>query len=393
MTIYTITIYIAGIGTDLQDGGKSKTGHMWYSLSGETGSYGFAPLPGKGPLPFEGKVHENDTTNYLNPAYSRTYQLTEQEHSKLKEFGEKPFANGFDKSYWAGSNSCVDFVWKALDHAGLNTGKHQGSLLPLANRDDLDRFMKLPIGEQQLNKFLNNLFPLTGEFEQQDVMCTKLQSQFKTALTVAIDPLVLDLDGDGVETTTLSKTSIGGVNFNLDAKGLAEKTGWVGQDDGLLVRDLDGDGQITSGRELFGNHTLLQSGKAAAHGFEALKELDGNADGVVDAKDSAFAALRVWKDADSDGVTDAGELLTLDEAGVKSLKVGYTNANTIDAQGNAHRQLGSFETTAGATRAMNDVWFGVDTARSLDQDVVAVNANIAALPELAVNDAHWRQAA
>jgi hypothetical protein len=226
-----------------------------------------------------------------------------------------------------------------------------------------------------------------------EALITALQSQFQNALTVAIDPLVLDLDGDGVETTTLSKTSIGGVNFNLDAKGLAEKTGWVGKDDGLLVRDLDGDGQITSGRELFGNHTLLQSGKAAAHGFEALKELDGNADGVVDAKDSAFAALRVWKDADSDGVTDAGELLTLDEAGVKSLKVSYTNANTIDAQGNAHRQLGSFETTAGATRAMNDVWFGVDTARSLDQDVVAVNANIAALPELAVNDAHWRQAA
>lgn len=95
----------------------------------------------------------------------------------------------------------------------------------------------------------------------------KKDLQERVPETVAIDPLVLDLDGDGVETTTLSKTTIGGVNFNLDAKGLAEKTGWVGKDDGLLVRDLDGDGLITSGRELFGNHALLQSGKAAANGI------------------------------------------------------------------------------------------------------------------------------
>ncbi len=268
MSNYSITIYIAGPGTAIQGGGTSHAGHMWYDLSGETRSYGFAPKEqGTGLIvPVEGAPQINDSAKYINPAYSRTYQLTEQEHSKLKEFGERPFSNGFENSYWVPTNNCIDFVWKALQFAGLNPGGHEGGLMPMHNRDDLQRFMSLPVGEQQqLNKFLNNLFPLTGEFEQQDAMCTKLQSQFKTALTVAIDPLVLDLDGDGVETTTLSKTTIGGVNFNLDAKGLAEKTGWVGKDDGLLVRDLDGDGQITSGRELFGNHALLQSGKAAAN--------------------------------------------------------------------------------------------------------------------------------
>ena len=124
-------------------------------------------------------------------------------------------------------------------------------------------------------------------------------------------PLVLDLNGDGVQTTRLSNSFTQGVHFNLDATGLAENTAWVDAQDGLLVRDLDADGQISSGRELFGNHTLLHNGAQAANGFEALAELDDNADGVVDANDALFASLKVWKDANSNGVTDAGELLTL----------------------------------------------------------------------------------
>jgi hypothetical protein len=221
-----------------------------------------------------------------------------------------------------------------------------------------------------------------------DALITELQNLFDQAQTT-VSPIVLDLDGDGVETTALSKSMTGGTHFNLDAKGLAENTGWVGKDDGLLVRDLDGDSQITSGRELFGNHTLLtqgtHAGQEAANGFEALQELDSNADGVVDAKDAAFATLRIWKDANGNGLTDAGELLTLVQAGVRSLRVTYTdnpNANA-DAQGNQHRQLGGFTKLDGSTQQMDDVWFAVDTARSQESDLVTVSNTIAALPDFA----------
>ncbi len=92
-------------------------------------------------------------------------------------------------------------------------------------------------------------------------------------------PLVLDLSGNGVDTTKLSQSISSGTHFNLDANGLAENTGWAGKDDGILVRDLDSDGKITSGRELFGNHTLLSkgpnAGKEAANGFDALVDLAG----------------------------------------------------------------------------------------------------------------------
>lgn len=173
-----------------------------------------------------------------------------------------------------------------------------------------------------------------------DAFITQLQNLFQTAFT--IDPLILDLNGDGVQTTRLSKSTTTGVHFNLDAKGFAENTAWVDAHDGLLVRDLNGDGKITSGRELFGNYTQLKNGSRAANGFEALKEIDNNNDGVVDSNDVAFNTLKVWKDINTDGITDTDELLTLNQAGVKSLKVAYTQSTAKDTQGNAHAQLGSF---------------------------------------------------
>ena len=218
------------------------------------------------------------------------------------------------------------------------------------------------------------------------------QKGFGAAETTT-SPIILDLDGNGVQTIRLNKGDKGdptgpSIFFNLDAKGLSENTGWVDARDGLLVRDLNGDGQITSGRELFGNHTLLtqgpKAGQTAAHGFEALAELDTNGDGMVNSQDGGFASLRVWKDANGNGLTDAGELLTLAQAGVASLNVAFTNSEALpDAQGNTHKELGQYTSTSGATHSMSDVWFAVDSMRTRDTDPITVSAAIAALPNLA----------
>jgi hypothetical protein len=142
-----------------------------------------------------------------------------------------------------------------------------------------DRASMSEANRRAIDDVMRAIFPITG-----GVIFPTTNTATTSALNWVAprrDPLVLDLDGDGVETTALVKGAYAGVHFNLDAKGLAEQTGWVGKDDGLLVRDMDGDGKITSGRELFGNHTLLKNGKEAANGFEALKELDSNNDGVT----------------------------------------------------------------------------------------------------------------
>ncbi|WP_317616843.1 calcium-binding protein, partial [Nostoc sp. PA-18-2419] len=219
-------------------------------------------------------------------------------------------------------------------------------------------------------------------------LITNLLSSFNTA-EVTRSPLILDLDGDGVETIGTSA----GIHFDHDGNKFAETTGWVGKDDGLLVWDKNGNGSIDNGSELFGNSTTLGAGGKASNGFNALADLDSNHDSKVDAADAAFAQLRVWKDGNSDGFVQAGELLSLTDAGVKSLNTAYTEpgvvdangdvpASVIDANGNQHRQVGSYTRLNGTTAKMEDVWFKADTARTVDQNLIAVSATIAALPEV-----------
>jgi hypothetical protein len=194
-----------------------------------------------------------------------------------------------------------------------------------------------------------------------------------------ISPIALDLNGDGIQTTGVED----GAYFDHDKNGFAEQTGWVSPEDGLLVRDLDGNGQIDSGRELFGNQTSLANGYTAANGYQALAELDSNHDGQIDAADSAYVTLQIWQDSNGDGYSSANELHTLAEVGVQSVSTAYTADTLTDVQGNAHRQAGTYTTTIGETRAAEDIWFQVDNTYTLATEWLDVPADIAALPDLA----------
>jgi Ca2+-binding RTX toxin-like protein len=196
---------------------------------------------------------------------------------------------------------------------------------------------------------------------------------------IRVDPMALDLDGDGVETRNVGL----GAHFDHDTNGFAEQTGWLGRDDGFLVRDLNGNGEIDNGGELFGNNTLLANGSYAADGFLALAELDSNHDGKVSSADATFSQLRIWKDLDSDGVTDAGELLTLSAAGVASINTAYMNSLSVDSEGNQHLQRGTYTTTGGAVRAAEDLWFAANPESTHNIIEIEVSPEIAALPEVA----------
>src|SRR3546814_4033387 len=97
---------------------------------------------------------------------------------------------------------------------------------------------------------------------------------------------------------------------------MRESTAWIGADDGFLVRDLNQDGAITTGLEMFGSNTRLQDGTTAEHGFAALRELDSNQEGVIDSQDGAFSELKLRRDAKDHGRTDKRAILSLSEAGI-----------------------------------------------------------------------------
>ena len=206
-----------------------------------------------------------------------------------------------------------------------------------------------------------------------------MRDQFQTAERPYSCPLVLDLDRNGVITLAESAS---GIFFDHDDNGFAERTGWVSSTDGLLVRDLDGNGTIDSGAELFGNHTLLPNGSKAANGFEALRVLDDNGDHFIDHLDSAWNTLKIWLDGNSNGVVDQGELQTFNEAGVLRLGVGYAASSLTDPQGNRHLQIGAFQASDGTMQSMNDVWFRVDQARTKWLRPVLLDEGLASLPDL-----------
>ncbi len=170
--------------------------------------------------------------------------------------------------------------------------------------------------------------------------------------TNLVTPLILDLDGDGIETLSFSE----GVRFDIDADGTLNQTGWVGADDGLLVRDLNGDGIINDASELFGEHTLKDDSTKASDGFAALSELDSNSDGVMNSLDDSFDELKVWRDLNSDGITQQGELFSLAEAGVSEISLNSEITN-VDSNGNTVGLLGHYIDSSGARQQLADVWF------------------------------------
>jgi hypothetical protein len=193
-----------------------------------------------------------------------------------------------------------------------------------------------------------------------------------------VDPLVLDLDGDGIETTDLSN----GAFFDHDGNGLAELSSWVSNDDGLLVMDRNGDTIINDGGELFGDHTLLKNGLKASNGFQALAELDTNGDGKIDARDQAFGRLRVWKDSNGDGYSSPEELHPLEELGIKSINLQSAVVNIIDVQLNTRQRVGTFEKVDGSTGQIADYGFYRETTYTLANEWLAVPLDVSAMPIL-----------
>ena len=108
------------------------------------------------------------------------------------------------------------------------------------------------------------------------------------------DPMVIDLNGDGIKTIELNNT----INFDLDSNGFKEATSWISENDALIAIDRNNNGIIDNGSELFGNKTKSNTARIytnpnSKNGFEALSEFDSNNDGIIDINDEKFANLNL----------------------------------------------------------------------------------------------------
>jgi len=190
------------------------------------------------------------------------------------------------------------------------------------------------------------------------------------------DPLVLDLDGDGVEVTKMGfGTDRSMVYFDMDNDGFAERTAWATGGDGLLALDKNGNGKIDNQGELFGNTNTL------ADGFLNLKQYDSNADNKITSADGQFANLRVWVDADKDGQTDAGELKTLADLKITQINLGATILSNVSNNENTVAATSSFVMN-GVTKTISEVWFRNDAMDTRYLGDVTLDVRTLFLPTL-----------
>ena len=190
------------------------------------------------------------------------------------------------------------------------------------------------------------------------------------AVRYRADPLVIDFDGDGFEILSVKD----GVYFDNDAKGLKEKTAWVSSDDALLAIDVNGNGIIDDGSELFGTSTVMSDGNKAKSGFEALSQYDTNGDGIIDANDSSYAKLLIWQDKNGDGISRQDELVALDDAGIKSISLG-----TSDDTG---RNVASVTMTDGSTVSMGEFDFDAQYYNTREKNKPQISDEIAKQPDI-----------
>lgn len=127
-----------------------------------------------------------------------------------------------------------------------------------------------------------------------------------------------------------------GVHFDVDADGKADRLSWTRPDTSVafLAIDQNGDGAITSGKEMVGSHTW----PGAPHGFRALGAMardtnGGILRGSVSSDDPLLERLLLWTDSNHNAISEPRELRPAGEL-FSEIGLGYRPEHGRDSFGN-----------------------------------------------------------
>src|SRR5690606_11474096 len=150
--------------------------------------------------------------------------------------------------------------------------------------------------------------------------------------TTFMTPIAIDINGDGIETIPIEF----GVYFDLDADGANERVGWLSSTDGFLIIDKNKNGFVDNGSELFGDAYVLKNGELAHDGFAAMLDIDSDGNMKLNSLDEQWGDLRIWRDTNSDGISDETELSYLDDLGLQEIDLSPVIQRSHDNYGNIH---------------------------------------------------------
>ena len=348
------------------------------------------------------KSKQNNNSNNSQPSNSSTETFSDSfEFSSVKNFSELTYSaqvfqknTNFDN---ADPNKSVTIPksMEALnkeanqrlnDYFGSDSSKrkeYQNSLDTLESIDpELAQkalFLITLLGQEDATEFLSEISTFTSNIRQtfatgfsinvvasaQSTSIDNIYTSMKNDTAMAVerygeiisekfeleinfsDPLVLDLDGDGIELTRTED----GVEFDIDGDGVKEQTAFIKGDDALLYLDQNGNGTVDNGKELFGDQ------EGDANGYSELARYDENNDGKIDDLDAIYTELRLWQDKNQDGKNQSTESMSLLEAGIKSIQLKYNEIMKDDNKGNKIGQTSEFTRIDGSKGYSADMLF------------------------------------
>lgn len=200
----------------------------------------------------------------------------------------------------------------------------------------------------------------TAWFSATDSLGAKSQISISFVGRYNTDPIVIDFGQDGLRFVDLQHSLA-----TLEVDGGARRTAWIGPDEGILAYDVDGDGRIRRLDEIaFGMHV----GQPDISDLQALQHavFDQNQDGVFDAADEKWASFLIWRDRNGNGISDDGELQSLEAAGVRAL---YLNANVLNRAEGADVRVRGYTRALmadGSLRQAADVWLRLESPQESD---------------------------
>lgn len=174
-------------------------------------------------------------------------------------------------------------------------------------------------------------------------------------------PLFVDLGTD--ERLTLSAPTKG-IQFDILGRNSfpvaheKKQISWFANDKFLFLVNPSTSGEVSGINQMFGNNTMGPDGKFSPDGYDALAKHDLNSDGVIDQEDEIFDKLRLWSDANLNGIAEPGELFTLEFLNIKAIELKYdAKFFEKDMYGNEIRYKSLIQMKDGSKKLMFDLWF------------------------------------
>ena len=401
----SITINIAApLATDVT-GSAANLRFMWLELddgnahAASISSCGWLPPPATRPHE-PGRLVTGQHAQEIRKSYSRTLNISASQYQQLSAFTANQLEQELAPAYDLLNNNSVNLVWRALEAAGLvaDNPRWPGAwhidgggtteenvatdVTPAHTAEDLKNFLGDLL--QQSRELVCDNWKSTVLRNLQTHLAQRWQDHagdYERTRLMRYDPLALDLDGDGLETRSVSDERP--VYFDHDGDGVRTATGWIAADDGLLVLDRNNNGIIDDGSELFGDNTALMSGGTASDGFAALADQDSNRDGVVNRDDAGWSRLRIWRDFNQDGQSDKTELFSPEQLDITSLTLAATRQRLTLGNGNQIADTGHYTRRDGSRGEMADVNFRAQPFFRRFTDTPVISHAVTQLPDVA----------